>query len=298
MSWPQYFTMLTGRAPPNFCTVRPPPLVVQLLDRLQVRLIERLVEIALGGALDVLHVVVRARHVEAPVGGVGEDDLLAEAELLRLGEDPLVGGADDGLLADEQMGLNRDLLAEAGLFDADDVGDGAEALQALRAHDDAELRRVVEHDRQRGALGEGGDEFDDLVFGLRDHVGGRRDQEVVAGGLGEGGETSGFLEGGVGDVRGDGPLAGGLVGDGLDDPAALVAGQAPELAHAPTRPRAPRAQAADVADVVADGRLVDFVVGGERRGERGPLAGQIFPSPVLGLVFGIPRHCCPFLTTP
>ena len=23
MSWPQYFTMLTGRAPPNFCTVRP-----------------------------------------------------------------------------------------------------------------------------------------------------------------------------------------------------------------------------------------------------------------------------------
>ena len=96
-----------------------PPLVGKGLEVLEMGVVEVEVEVTAGGTVDELDVVVGFGVSKAPVGGVGEHHLLVETELLGLGKDPLVGGADDGLLADEKVGLNGGLLVKAGLLDAD-----------------------------------------------------------------------------------------------------------------------------------------------------------------------------------
>ena len=82
------------------------------------------------------------------------------------------------------MGLDGNLLVEAGLFDADNVGNGAEPFQAVSAHHDAELGRVVEHDAQVGVLGQKPDVLNHLVFGLGHHEGRSDDQKVESLALG------------------------------------------------------------------------------------------------------------------
>ena len=129
------------------------------------------VQVALAGPVNPAHVVVGAGNVKAPVGRVGEHHLLVDAQLLPLEINPLVRRADDGLAAQRQVRFDGELLVEAGLLDADDVGQFAQPRQAVDAHGDAELRRVVEHDGEVGMLGQQPHVLHHLVFDLRDHVG-------------------------------------------------------------------------------------------------------------------------------
>ena len=91
-------------------------------------------------------------------------------------------------------------------------------------------------------------------------------------------------------MRADEPLSCRLVGEGVVDVEAFLAGEAPELAHAPGASGAAGAERDDVPDVVAEGVLVHLVVGGERSHEGAPLAAEVLPSPVLGLALAVCRH--------
>ena len=126
-------------------------------------------------------------------------------------------------------------------------------------------------------------------FGLGDEVGRGGDEEVEARALGVVGEKEHVLFGGVGDVCADEPLSRRLVGEGVVYADALLAGEAPELAHAPGASGPAGAERDDVSDVVTEGVVVDLVVGGERGHEGAPLAAQVLPSPVLGLALDV---CC------
>ena len=143
-----------------------PPLVGQRFDVLQVPVVKLHIVIAGGGLVDELDVVIVFRGVKTPVRGVGEHYLLAEPQLFRLVEYPLVRRADDGVLANHQVRLNGNLLVETGFLDADDVGDGAEPLQPRRADGDAKLRGVVKHHRQVGAVRDLPHEIDYLLLGF------------------------------------------------------------------------------------------------------------------------------------
>ena len=126
MSSPQYLHIDAGKRAAELGDGVLPPLVGEGLDGREALFVHGVVNVALGGAVDELDVVVLAGTVEAPVGGVGEHDLLLEAEFATLEEDPLVGCADDGGVAEEAVGLDGEVAVEAGLLDADDVGDVAE----------------------------------------------------------------------------------------------------------------------------------------------------------------------------
>ena len=95
---------------------------------------------------------------------------------MALEEYPLVGGADDVLFAQRQVRFDGNLLVEAGLFDPHDVGDAAQLSQPVRTHDDAELGRVIKHDRQVGVVRQYLYELHYLVFGFGGHVGRPDDQ--------------------------------------------------------------------------------------------------------------------------
>ena len=75
-----------------------------------------------------------------------------------------------------------------------------------------------------------------------DEVGWGGDEEVEAGALGMVGEEEHLLDGGVGNVSADEPLSCRLVGEGVVYVEALLAGEAPELAHAPGASRAAGAE--------------------------------------------------------
>ena len=199
-----------------------PPNVGQFFDRLEMRVVVGEVEVTPRGAIDELDVMIRLRRIKAPVRGNGEHDLLLKSKLFGFREDPLVWGADDRLVAKKKMRLDGSLLAEAGFFHADDVGNVAEALETLGAHDDAKLRRVIEHDREIGVRRQEAGELDYLVFGLGDHVRCGDDQEVESERLGALGLGEHVVHRGVGDVSGDEPRALRLVGHDLHDSGALV----------------------------------------------------------------------------
>ena len=253
--------------------------------------VEPLVRVALGRHVHELDVVVGGGGVKAPVGGVGKHHLLLEAQFLAFEEDPLVGGADDRLAADEQVGLNRDLPVEAGFLHPNHVGDLTQPLQPRRAHDDPELRRVVEHHRQASVIGQQPDKVDDLLLHLRDEVRSGDDQQVEAHRFGVLRQRQHILGRGVGDVGGDGPLSPDLVADDLINLHPLVQGQAPELAHPPGTPRAPDTQPADVPNVVPQRLFVQRVLGGKGSDQGGPLAAQVFPGPLPRLALRVVGHC-------
>ena len=79
-------------------------------------------------------------------------------------------------------------------------------------------------------------------FGLGDEVWRGCDEEVEAGALGVVGKEEHFLSGGVGYVSADEPLSCRLVGEGVVYVEAFLAGEAPELAHAPGASRAAGAE--------------------------------------------------------
>ena len=86
------------------------------------------VQVATHSLVNELVVVVLARRVEAPVGGVGEHYLLLKTHLLAFPENPLVGSADDSVSADCHMGFDGDFRVEAGFFDTYDIGYIADGL--------------------------------------------------------------------------------------------------------------------------------------------------------------------------
>ena len=66
-------------------------------------------------SIDPLDVVVGTGHIEAPVRGVGEHHLLFDSQFLALEIDPLVGGANDIILAQRQVSFDGYLLVEGTL---------------------------------------------------------------------------------------------------------------------------------------------------------------------------------------
>ena len=200
---------------------------------------------------------------------------------------------------DQEVGIHRDLPVEAGLLHADYVGYLAYLLEPLRVQDDPELRGVVEHDRQGAVVREQVDVVDHLLLGLGDEVRGTYDQEVEADRLRVVREGQHLLDRGVADVGADGPLAAGLVADHVVDADALLAGQAPELAHAPRAAGAARAEAADVPDVGAQPLFVELVIWGEGRDEGGPMASEVLVRPLARFVTRVVCHSeppdCPLL---
>ena len=130
----------------------------------------------------------------------------------------------------------------------------------------------------------------DLLLGLGDHVRRGGNQQVEPGLLRVVGEREHLLVGGVGDVRADGPVAAGLVGHHVEHAHPLLAGQAPELAHAPGAAAAVCAKLPDVPDVAAQPLLVQLIVRREGRHQGGPLSAEVFARPVQGLVLGVLGH--------
>ena len=188
------------------------------------------------------------------------------------------------------MGLDGGLLVEAGFLDADDVGDLAEAVQSLGAHDEAELGGVVEHDGEIGVIRQQLHVLKDLVLGFGDHVGRGDHEEVDSDLLGVAGEGQHFAGRGVGDVGAGEPPSDGLAGDGFHDVLSLVKSEAPELAHGPGAASAAGAEGLNVADVPAHSFFVKGLVGRERGDEGAPLPAQVFPSPILRFMFLVARH--------
>ena len=178
-------------------------------------LVELLVQVALAGFFDELNVVVALRDVEAPIRCIGEHHLLLEPKLLCLPVDPFVGRADYGVLADGQVGLNGELLIETGLFNADYVGGFAEPFQVSWAQDDAELRRVIEHDGQGCSFGQVPYPLDDLLFGLGNDVRWSDNEDVESHIFGVTCEVQHGRSGRMGDVGTDEPFVPRLVGDNL-----------------------------------------------------------------------------------
>ena len=188
----QCLTIGTGREPLSFCTVRFHHKSETCFIGRNVLVVVVLVDVAGRGPVYEVDVMGGARGIEAPVRGVGEHDLLLEAELLALEERPFVRRAYDGLASQTQVCLDRQLRVEAGFLHPDDVGDRADIGQALSAHDDPELRGVVEHDRERRGVCERPDVVDDLPLGLGDEVRSGDDQQVESGALGVVGQDPRF----------------------------------------------------------------------------------------------------------
>ena len=163
-------------------------------------------------------------------------------------------------------------------------------MQALGRHDYAELGRVVKHDGQVGVVRQQPDVVHHLRLSLGNHVGRSHHQQIDAGGLSVIGQGDHVLGGGVGDMGGGQPLAPGFVGHGVHDPNSLLKGKAPELPHAPGASATPGTQLADVADIMPHSRFVKSILRSEGCDQRGPLAPQILPSPVLGLILLVVGH--------
>ena len=122
------------------------------------------------------------------------------------------------------MGFNGNLLIEAGLFDPDHIRDSAQLAHSVGTHDDAELRRVVEHDGKVGVVGQQPDVFNYLVLGFGCHVGRRDDQQVEALAFCMLGQRDRLVNVGVGYVSADGPTAFSSFGNGVHHLDPLVVG--------------------------------------------------------------------------